>query len=117
VRCLTYCGRKLQFNFPDVLHECIFDILKNVMGESGMKAILFHIKLGHYIEDAGEFDRNMYQMFGDGAIVIEKLIAKELFKRLGLSYSERSNFDFKRCVDEGRELFTARQKEFECEIG
>lgn len=83
------------------------------MGESGMKAILFHIELGHYIEDAGEFHRNLYEMFGDGAITLERLIAKELFRRLGLPYSERSDFDFKRCVNEGRELFIARQRELD----
>jgi len=81
------------------------------MGESGMKAIFFHVELGDYIEDAGEFHRNLYEMFGDGAVILEKLIAKELFRRLGLPYSEKNNFDFKRCVNEGKKLFTAIQKE------
>lgn len=97
----------MNFKFVDILHECIFDVLKNVTGEVGMKAILLHIELGHYIKDTGEFHRNMYEMFGDGAIILEKLIAKELFTRLGLSYSEGNNFDFKKCVDEGKELFTS----------
>jgi hypothetical protein len=97
----------MYFKFVDILHECIFDVLKNVTGEVGMKAILLHIELGHYIKDTGEFHRNMYEMFGDGAIILEKLIAKELFRRLGLSYSEGNDFDFKKCVDEGKELFTS----------
>jgi len=103
----------LQFKFAEVLHECIFGVLKNVTGESGMKAILFHIELGHYVEDAEEFHKNLYEMFGDGAVILEKMITKELFRRLGLPYSERSDFDFKRCVNEARELFTVRQREFD----
>jgi len=99
----------LQFKFAELLHECIFGVLKNVTGESGMKAILFHIELSHYIEDAGEFHKNLYEMFGDGAIILEKMIAKELFRKLGLPYSERSDFDFKKCVNEAKWLFTVRE--------
>ena len=74
-----------------------------------MKAILFHIELGHYVDDPIEFHRNLYALLGNGANVLEKIIAKELFRRLDIPYEKKGNFDFARYVNEARELFSKKQ--------
>jgi hypothetical protein len=93
-----------------VLHECIVDGLENVLGESCTRAIVFHIELGDYIDDPSEFHRNLYALLGLGALVLEKVIVEELFRRLDIPYEQRGNFDFSEYVNEARELFLKRQK-------
>jgi hypothetical protein len=102
--------KKIEFKFFEVLHECILDGLESVLGKSCTRAIVFHIELGDYIDDAGEFHRNLYALLGLGALVLEKVIVKELFRRLDIPYEERGNFDFAGCVNEARELFLKKQK-------
>lgn len=100
----------MEVKFFQVLHECILDVLENVLGKSGMRSIIFHIELGHYMDDPSEFHRNLYALLLNGANVVEKIIATELFRRLDIPYEERDNFDFTRCVNEARELFSKKQK-------
>ena len=100
----------MESKFFQVLHECIFDVLGNVLGESGTRVIAFHIELGHYIDDPSELHRNLYALLGNGAIVLEKIIVKKLFRRLDIPYEKRGNFDFARYANEARELFLKRQK-------
>jgi hypothetical protein len=59
-----------------------------------MKPFLFHIELGDYLEDPSTLRRDLYTIFGMGAEHIEKLIVKELFRRLNLLYEEKEDFDF-----------------------
>jgi len=101
-------GKKMEFKFSQVLHECIFDGLKHILGEGGMKVVLFNIELHRYAEHPGELHENLYAIFGNGAFVLEKAIVKELFRRLNMSYEEASDFDFARYVDQARELFKTR---------
>jgi hypothetical protein len=98
------------FKFSEVFHECIVDVLRNLIGERWMKAILFHIELGDYLEDPTELHRNLYKIFGVGAINLEKAVAEELFRRLDLCLEERENFDFGKSVKQAREPFVAGTK-------
>lgn len=85
-------------------------MLEDVIGERGMKAILFHIELGDYLEDPARLHRDLLTIFGRGAEHIEKRIVKELFGRLNLPFEEKESFDFGKSVVQARELFMARMK-------
>jgi hypothetical protein len=103
-------GRETAFKFSEVFHECIVDILWNILGERGMKAVLFRIELGDYLEDPTRLHRDLCTIFGIGAEHLEKLIVKELFRRLNLPFEEGKSFDFGKSVEQARELFMARTK-------
>jgi len=67
-----------------------------------MQAILFHLKLAQFEQDPNEFHSKLYFIFKGGAICLEKVIVKELFQRLGVTYEEREEggaFDFGNCVN------------------
>ena len=100
----------VAFKFSEVLHECILDVLENVIGETGMRVISLHVELGDYLEDPTELHRNLRSMFGVGAENLEKVVVKELFRRLDLCYEQRENFDFAKSVEQAKELFIARMK-------
>ncbi len=97
--------KKIEFKFSQVLYECILEVLENALSKSCMKIIMFHMDFGDYVDDPSELHRNLYTLLGDGANVLEKMIVKELFRRLDIPYEERGDFDFVRYVNEARELF------------
>ncbi len=97
-----------QVEFHDVLHDSIREGMRNVLGETGMSAVLFHLKLGQDTWRPNEFNDNLRAMFKDGAVVLEKIIVKELFQRCGLIYQSTEDFDFQKSVDLAREMVVTR---------
>ncbi len=94
--------------FHDVLHESIREGMRNVLGETGMHAALFHLKSGQDPWRPKEFHDNLIAIFKDGAVVLEKIIVKELFQRCGLIYQSTEDFDFQKSVNLAREVVVTR---------
>ncbi|MDG6939290.1 MAG: hypothetical protein JRN39_02695 [Nitrososphaerota archaeon] len=80
--------------FYDILQSCVHDGLKNVLGEIGMNVVLFHLKLDGLVREPKEFHERLRSVFKEGGLTLEKVIAKDLYRRLGLSYEEGKTFDF-----------------------
>jgi hypothetical protein len=100
----------MEFKFHQVLRECIEGGLRGVVGERGMKALLFRIESGQFIDNPEGFHRDLCLIFGEAAVVLEKVIVKELFGKLGIEYEEKSDFHFPEYVKHAKELFVARSK-------
>jgi len=95
----------MESKFSQEYHRCVFDGLKSTLGKSGMDAILFNIESHRCVEDARTLHTRLHGIFGDGAFTIEKVIVKELCRRLNVFYEEPKDFDFARSVGRVRELF------------
>jgi hypothetical protein len=98
----------MEFEFFQEYHRCVLDGLKNALGESGTNAVLFNIESRRCVEDARILHKNLHAIFGDGVFIIEKVIVKELYRRLNVPYEEPEEFDFARSVNRARELFKTR---------
>jgi hypothetical protein len=66
--------------------------------------------LGNYLEDPEELHGDLSVIFGAGAKNLERVIAKELFRRLNIPFEEGENFDFVKSVKQARQLFMVRMK-------
>ncbi|KPV62988.1 MAG: hypothetical protein AOA66_1058 [Candidatus Bathyarchaeota archaeon BA2] len=72
----------------------------NVLGESGKQMIFFHLEKScsikkHEIPKKPEaFAEGLEKIFGAGASVLEKLIVKSLYSKLGLKCKEKSEYTF-----------------------
>lgn len=102
---------KWNSNSQKGLHECILDGLRKTIGDSGTKAVLFKVELGRCVKDPIELHRHLYGIFNDGAFGLEKVIVRELFRRLNLTYEEKGSFDFAGYVSQARELSERRRRE------
>ena len=100
----------MEAEFAQTFHDCIFDVLSQVLGEVGLKAVLLNMEFGNYIDDLGEFHRGLHSILDSGALVLERAVVKELFSRLGLPYEEGCDFDFAECVATARRMFAAKRK-------
>ena len=95
--------------FSQALHESILDGLKNVLGESGMNVILLNIELDKCTNNPEALHMSLQDVFKDGACVLEKVIVKELFRKLGIPYGENIDLDFVGYVNHAKERFLAKQ--------
>jgi len=96
--------------FEALLEESIVSSLRDLLGESSMKAILFHLNLERVASDPLAFDRKLRELLNAPASIIEEIIIKELFKRLDLLYAPKGAFDFQRYADAAKEFFTLRER-------
>ena len=95
-------------DFEKFLDETITDCLRELLGESSMKAIVFHLGIERVASDPQAFDKRLHELLGTPATVIEEVVIKELFGRLGLVYSGLGDFDFVKYVDTARKVFLSK---------
>lgn len=90
----------------------------NVLGESGRQMIFFHLEKSYSIKrheipkKPEAFAAGLEKIFGAGASVLEKLIVKSLYSKLGLKYEDkesRSFADYMNDVKEADDVKEARQ--------
>ena len=86
----------------------------SVMGEEPKKALYQYLLSIHSLktEDIpakiGQFTLSMRRALGSASRVIEKLILKRLYEKIGTSYQEVQSFDFADYVEDARQKFSMR---------
>jgi len=106
----------MEFKFSETLNECIIEGLRSVLGEGGVKAVLFSIEYGQHIDDPEEFHRYLFLIFGEGTLALEKVIVRKLFQRLNMPYEEKGDFSLSSSVEQARKLFAANLRRVEAKI-
>jgi len=87
----------------------------DVLGESGRQMIFFHLEKScsikrHEIPKKPEaFAAGLEKIFGAGASVIEKLIVKSLYSKLGLKYEDKEERPFVDYVNNVKEANNAKE--------
>jgi len=109
-------GQKISsLDFSIVLYESFCDGLKNTLGEGVMQVIIFHLQLARSekIDNIEQLDHNLRSIFDVGAVTLEKIMVKELFRKLNAPYKGEDSFDFVRYVDLARKFYEEEKKETE----
>lgn len=94
-------------DFDKFFIEAVDEGLKS-LGESGRQMIFFHLENSYSIKKQDipkkpeVFAAALEKIFGEGALILEKLIAESLYSKLGLDYEERSDGTFRNYVREAR---------------
>ena len=98
-----------NLDFSDSFYESVVAGLRNVIGESPMKAATFLMEF-RSTTSPEEFSGRLRRVFGPGSTVLETMVVKELYQRLGLLYSDSTDFDFIACVERAKDTLSARLK-------
>jgi len=86
-----------------------------VLGESGRQMIFFHLEKSYSIKrheiprKPEAFAAGLEKIFGAGASVLEKLIVKSLYSKLGLKYEDKEERKFADYVKEADDAKEAGQ--------
>jgi hypothetical protein len=55
-------------------------------------------------DNAREFDRGLQSLFGNGAFVLEKIVVKDLYRKLSIPYDFDAGFDYEKSLNTAREV-------------
>jgi hypothetical protein len=75
-----------------------------------MKVVLSNIELPLCASDPRELHKSLRSIFKEGASILEKVIVKELFRRLRLPYEEQTDLDFEGYINRAREILRTRRE-------
>jgi len=96
--------------FAKILMEAI-DYGLVFLGESARKAIYFYLESDYSLtkekvpENAEAFVNGLENIFGAGALVIERAILRNLHSKLGLKYEENKNCRFIEYLKKTKEIW------------
>lgn len=88
--------------FSSMLQHSVSEGIKAALGQA-ILGILTGQGLFENVQNPKEFHRKLQTVFGNGATVIEKIIIKDLFRKLSLPYASHEYFSY------GDDLERARQ--------
>jgi hypothetical protein len=78
--------------------------LENILGKPAIGALMLHFKIDQLANDPRQVHETLTGVFGNGAAVLEKIILKELYKRLDLVLGDTAfSFSFERLVHEAKD--------------
>jgi hypothetical protein len=80
------------------LRETIDTSLSDLLGEQAKSATLFHLNLPDYEKRPKEFHVQLGGIFKLGTPVIEKMIVRDVYKRLNLRFDEQAAFDYEKSM-------------------
>jgi hypothetical protein len=101
-------------DFDKLFIEAVDEVL-NVLGESGRQMIFFHLEKSHSIKrheipkKPEAFAAGLEKIFGAGAAVIEKLIVKSLYSKLGIKYEDKEERPFAEYVNDLKEANNTKE--------
>jgi hypothetical protein len=88
--------------FARLVQESVTGTLEDILGQSGSMAVLYHLHIDKSQINTEEFHVALFRLFGQPAIVLEKMIIKRLYTQLRLSFRDNDPFDFRRSLDAAR---------------
>jgi len=106
--------RRKENDFEKLFIEAVDEGLE-VLGESGRQMIFFHLDKSYSIKKREipkkpeAFATGLEKIFGAGASVLEKLIVKSLYSKLGLKYEDKEDRPFADYVKNVKETDDAKE--------
>jgi len=106
--------RRKENDFEKLFIEAVDEGLE-VLGESGRQMIFFHLDKSYSIKKREipkkpeDFATGLEKIFGAGASVLEKLIVKSLYSKLGLKYEDKEGRPFADYVKNVKETDDAKE--------
>jgi hypothetical protein len=94
--------------FDDLMNETVETTVKLILGEGAGKALMFHLGARPSTSDGLEFSQNLRRIAGNGAPVVETLILRSLYERMGIRYNENPHGSFEQQVRRAREILGER---------
>lgn len=83
--------------------DVVCDAIANALGRYVLD-ILASKGLLDNSDDAKEFDRELHSLFGNGAFVLERIVVKDLYRKLSIPYDSNAGFDYEKSLATAKEV-------------
>jgi hypothetical protein len=89
--------------FSSFLVSTVRDAVGDALGRNVLE-ILTSKGLLDVASNSKEFDRKLQLFFGNGAAVLERIVVKDLDRKLGIRYDSGAIFDYQKSLDTAKEV-------------
>jgi hypothetical protein len=89
--------------FSSVLISTVREAVGDALGRNVLE-ILASKGLLDDASNSKEFDRKLQSFFGNGAAVLERIVVKDLDRKLGIRYDSEANFDYQKSLETAKEV-------------
>jgi hypothetical protein len=89
--------------FSSVLVSTVREAVGNALGHNVLE-ILTSKGLLDDASNSREFDRKLQSLFGNGAVVLERIVVKDLSRRLGIRYDSEVRLDYEKSLETAKEV-------------
>ena len=89
--------------FSSVLAGTVREAVGNALGHNVLE-ILTAKGLLDDASNSREFDRKLQSLFGNGAAVLERIVVKDLDRKLGIRYDSQASFDYEKSLETVKEV-------------
>jgi len=90
-------------SFSSVLVSTVREAIGDALGRNVLE-ILTSKGLLDAAGNSKEFDRKLQSFFGNGAAVLERIVVKDLDRKLGIRYNSEASFDYQRSLETAKEV-------------
>ena len=89
--------------FSSVLVSTVREAVGNALGRNVLEVLTSNGLLDD-ANNSKEFDRKLELLFGNGAGVLERMVVKDLNRRLGIRYDSEASFDYEKSLETARQV-------------
>ncbi len=89
--------------FSSVLVTTVREAVGNALGHNVLE-ILTAKGLLDDASNSKEFDRKLQTLFGNGAAVLERIVLKDLNRKLGIRYDSEAKLDYEKSLEAAKEV-------------
>jgi hypothetical protein len=83
----------IYLGFYPMLKESVEETLGGVLGTNVSHALLHYVPLPSSSEELKDFQSALATVLGTGSAVVERLIVRDLYKRMGLTQEKDGDFE------------------------
>ena len=95
--------------FASLLTDTVVESMADILGENVLSLLISKGMLDH-AENPGELERQLSSTFGNGSLVLERMIVKALYRKLGIRLDSSFGFDYAKALDAAKHVFGERRK-------
>lgn len=89
--------------FSSVLIDSVCEAVGSALGRNVLEILASKGMLDNS-GNSEEFDRQLQSLFGNGASVLERMVVKDLYRRLSIPYESEVPFDYEKSLETAREV-------------
>jgi hypothetical protein len=83
-----------QESFLKAVHDSLCDGIQNLLGKDTLNALIANYHLDKLTNAPQELHDQLSHIFGSSAVVLERIVVKELYSTCNLNYSDTEPFNF-----------------------
>ena len=95
--------------FSSVLTGSIVEAVANALGRYVLDVLVSKGLLDNS-DNPREFDKSLQSLFGNGSSVIERIVVKDLYRKLSIPYNSEARFDYEKSLETAKQVCFAENR-------